>query len=100
MGHAANDVDEQGPLGPFPAPSAADEQGALEPLLASVTCAVRLSGAYRVTGAWHVPTRIKPQYILCIGGAGTADVSVGSEQYTLARDTLVLTPPHVPQSFT
>ena len=99
MGHAVNDSTEQGPLGPFPSPALTGEQGALEDLLASVSCNVRLAGSYRFSGAWEVATRITPHYILCVGVAGEADVTVGTDHYRLAGDTLVLTLPHVPQSF-
>jgi AraC-like DNA-binding protein len=92
-------VTEKTPLGPFLVPDLDGERGALESLLASTTCSVRLAGAYRFAGGWDVPTRITPHYILCIGVAGEADVTIGSDRYRLARDTLVLTPPHVPQSF-
>jgi AraC-like DNA-binding protein len=92
-------VTEETPLGPFLVPDLGGERGALESLLAGTTCSVRLAGAYRFAGGWDVPTRITPHYILCIGVAGEADVTIGSDRYRLARDTLVLTPPHVPQSF-
>jgi AraC-like DNA-binding protein len=70
--------------------------------LAGTACNVRLAGAYRFTGGWEVPTRITPHYILCIGVAGEAEVIIGSDggdRYRLAPETLVLTPPHVPQAF-
>lgn len=99
MGHALNDPHDLGRLGAFPASVLSNEAGALEDLLGSVTCAVRLAGAYRFAGVWDVPTRITPHYILCIGVDGEAEVTIGSDRYRLAHDTLVLTPPHVPQSF-
>ena len=86
-------------VGPIPAPRLDGEQGALEDLLASVTCNVRLAGSYHFAGHWDVPTRITPQYILCIGAEGEADVTIGSDRYRLARDTVVLLSPHVPQAF-
>ena len=46
-----------------------------------------------------MPTRITPHYILCIGVDGEAEVTIGSDRFCLTRDTMVLTPPHVPQSF-
>jgi AraC-like DNA-binding protein len=90
---------EERPLGPVSVPHLDVARGALEELLAGTACSVRLAGAYRFAGGWEVPTRITPHYILCIGVAGEADVTVGSESYRLGPETLVLTPPHVPQSF-
>jgi hypothetical protein len=83
-------------LGPFPTPCPAGEQGALEDPLANAICEVQLAGAYRFARSWDVPTRMTPHYILCIGISGEAQVTVGSSRHLLARQTLVLTPPHVP----
>lgn len=100
MGRALDDPHDSGPLGAFPATGLSTQGGALEDLLGSVSCTVRLAGAYRFAGAWNVPMRVTPHHILCIGVSGAADVVVGNECYRLACNTLVLTPPHIPQSFT
>ncbi|MCC6174192.1 MAG: helix-turn-helix transcriptional regulator [Chloroflexi bacterium] len=99
MHHRSPASIEQPSWGSFPVPRLAGERGAVEELLAATTCDVRLAGAYCFDGAWDVPTRITPHYILCIGVAGRAEVTIGSERFLLARDTLILTPPHVPQAF-
>ena len=85
MDRALNDPHDPGPLGAFPAPSISSEAGALEDLLGSVTCAVRLAGAYRFAGAWEVSTRITQHHILCVGVSGAADVVVGNERHRLAE---------------
>lgn len=92
-------VIEETPLGPFPVPRLDGERGALEELLAGTICNVRLAGAYRFASAWDVQTRITPHYILCIGVAGEAEITIGSDRYHLAPEKVVLTPPHVPQAF-
>ena len=100
MGRTLNDPHDSGPLGAFSAPGRSNEAGDLEYLLGSVTCTVQLAGAYRFSGAWEVPMRITPHHILCVGVSGAAEVVVGNERYRLAGGALVLTPPHIPQSFT
>jgi AraC-like DNA-binding protein len=87
------------PCGPFAAPKLAGDHGPLEDLLASVTCTVPLGGAYRVSGAWSVPTRVTANHVLCIGSAGEMDIAIGDAHYRLGSDSVVLAPAHVPQAF-